>query len=68
MIRQFRNKKADAWAHKADVLRAAAAELKAVHDEHVAGGGRVSMSTFDVYASAVGNAEYCERRADRWRP
>lgn len=68
MIRQFRQRKADHWQLRADVSRARADLLKSAHDMRVNGGGTVSLASFDAYATLIGQAEDCERKAAKWRP
>lgn len=67
MIRALMNRRAERWEAAARTHRANADLLKRGHDRLVANGGTVSLAMFDLYATQIGLAEECERKADRWR-
>lgn len=67
LLKQIRMRRAEHWLAEAEVHRGVAATLKAVHDKHVKNGGSVSLAQFDDYATAIGYAEECERKAARWQ-
>jgi hypothetical protein len=68
MIRHLRHRRAERWDAEARHHREAADLIKRSHDRLVNNGGKVSLASFDLYATLIGKAEDCERRAARWRP
>lgn len=67
MIRQLMNRRAERWNAEARIHRDKADLVKRSHDRLVANGGQASLALFDTYATLIGKAEDCERRAARWR-